>query len=203
MSFPQHPEHPQHPKHPDGGEMPTAGPSEAAPEVVSEAPAVDDQGVLVRSAVTWPCPICAERARRFADEMARVLPFAWRDHDAFLHGLLAVPVASVLRIPPHAARRQVDRLIGAPELRDLVETGEPFEWFSATPTWRSIGLVGRSTTGRILHVRCQYAVTQPTAWWVQTVYDPTRGKSWWWSADGRRRVCFCPPPPGWVDDGAI
>lgn len=135
--------------------------------------------------------------------MARVLPLAWHDHERFLKGLAATPPRSNVMVPVHAERRQVERLIGATEVRDLLETGEPFEWFSPTPTWRAIALVGQTMIGRTLHVRYQYAVTQPAAWWLQTVYDPTRGKSWWWSATGRRRVCFCPPPPGWQDDGTV
>lgn len=146
------------------------------------------------------CPICAERIAHLRAYLERVLPLAEREHDAFLNGLRQIPPTSVLRVSQHALRRQVERLIGYYELRDLIETGEVMEYFVEGVRWRLITLVGETETGRLLHVLCRYASETPAVWWIVTAFDPTKEKAWWWSADGRRRVCFCPPPPDWVPD---
>jgi hypothetical protein len=148
------------------------------------------------------CPLCAERAARLAAYLEQVLPLAEADHETFLKGLQTHPPTSVLRIHPHALKRQIERMIGIGELRDLVETGIPMEWFAEGPQWRKILLVGETVNGRLLHVVCGYDSARPDAWYAITAYDPRQGKWWWFSQDGRRRVCFCPPPPDWDPDEA-
>jgi hypothetical protein len=140
---------------------------------------------------------CAERAERIAARWQLMSDQALAEHERFLTRLAAG--TAVLEFHGHAQQRQLLRLVSSDEIREVVECGEPITYdaarFPRDKGPRSIILLGRAGAhARPLHVVCRYepepSSTAIWLWTVWTVWDP-RSRSYRWSADWTRQLCWC------------
>jgi hypothetical protein len=145
---------------------------------------------------------CALRRERLQGYLARVLPRAEKDQETFLAGL--GDGTSLLEVDEHLLQRQGQRAVNRDLVQEVIECGEPIEWFqihdasgNLLPHFRLLLCAVAGEQQRPLHVAVRFGHRPkegPWIWEVQTVYDP-RTRTWQWSADYRQRLCFCASRP--------
>lgn len=142
------------------------------------------------------CPICVERAAKFAAWQGKMIPIGKVEHRAYLDMARSNPKACSLRIErKHADWRAGTRKITDLEIRQVLGRGKVIERY---PRERStlvvLGFVQRENETIAIHVVVSFDPDAPYHWLVETVYYP-EDKYWYWTDNYSRRVCWCEQPP--------
>lgn len=130
------------------------------------------------------CIVCIRKARLWARAQQRRVPYGQRELRQYRE------TGCILHLDPHAEWQCVRRCVSTERLRHRALAGEVlYQW--GPREFDEIGrlLVMVRDEGRMLHVVLSL-LSGGRGIAIRTVYSPAT-RPWQWSADLRRRVCWC------------